>query len=107
RALDAGPAPVGVLVVGDGATALSAQAPGGGLRVSAVAVQERIDAALASADRPALAALDPQVCAAEGVGGRTVWQVAAALVGDRAVAPDLRYAAAPFGVGYTVVTWTP
>ncbi|MFT4088925.1 MAG: hypothetical protein QM658_17560, partial [Gordonia sp. (in: high G+C Gram-positive bacteria)] len=51
--------PVGLLVVGDGANALSRTAPGGGERESAWALQRKIDAALAAADGPALAALDP------------------------------------------------
>lgn len=107
--------PVGVLVVADGATALSPKAPGGGLRDHAVTLQWRIDAALGAADLTALAALDPDACRDAGVGGRPAWQVAAALVaaspcdGEPGRAPhvDVGYAGAPFGVGYTVATWTP
>ncbi|WHU49736.1 hypothetical protein QNM97_12540 [Gordonia sp. L191] len=71
--------PVGLLVVGDGAIALSPKAPGGGERESAVRLQQRIDAALESADLSALAGLDVEECHAEGVGGRVAWQVAAAV----------------------------
>ncbi|MGW0035793.1 hypothetical protein [Gordonia sp. NPDC003376] len=105
--IDSDPAPVGVLVVGDGATALSAKAPGGGLRAEAVALQQDIDGALGSADRGALARLADVDCRAVGVGGRPAWQVAAALVGDRPLRSDVHYADAPFGVGYMVATWTP
>ncbi len=98
---------VGVLVVADGSISLSAKAPGGGLRESAVELQRRIDAAIASADVDALASLSVQECAAEGVGGRPAWQVTAELCRDRQFAAAVTYAAAPFGVGYTVATWTP
>ncbi|QTI71704.1 hypothetical protein J6U32_14720 [Gordonia polyisoprenivorans] len=128
--------PVGLLVVGDGAIALSPKAPGGGERESAVRLQERIDAALESADLSALAGLDVEECHAEGVGGRVAWQVAAAVARaagtHTGVTPaelhppgldaagldaagldaaglnaECLYAAAPFGVGYVVARWTP
>ncbi|MGC5258567.1 hypothetical protein ACPXCG_19675 [Gordonia sp. DT218] len=98
---------IGVLVVGDGAISLSPRAPGGGLRESAVRLQQLIDDALGSADAAALAGLDPEVCVAEGVGGRPAWQVAAALCAGRTMRGELRYARAPFGVGYVVAVWTP
>lgn len=102
--------PIGVLVVGDGAISLSPRAPGGGLDPAAVALQERLDAALGGADLAALAALSPQECADHGVDGRAPWQVAAALVaaslaGRLVKSAETRYAAAPFGVGYTVAVW--
>ncbi|NDZ92540.1 hypothetical protein G3I13_10065 [Streptomyces sp. SID6673] len=99
--------PIGVLVVGDGAISLSPRAPGGGLRETGVRLQQIIDDALGTADVAALAGLDPEVCAAEGVGGRPVWQVAAALCAGRRMHGELRYARAPFGVGYVVAVWTP
>jgi len=104
--LDEGTERVGVLVVGDGSTALTDKAPGGCRRESAVALNDAIVAALGSADTTTLAALDPGTCGAEGVGGRVAWQVAAGLVGDRPVRPALAFADAPFGVGYVVATWT-
>ncbi|WP_055474686.1 hypothetical protein [Gordonia sp. HS-NH1] len=97
---------VGVLVVGDGSTALTDKAPGGGRRESAVELNDAVVVALASADTTALAALDPQECDAEGVGGRVAWQVAAGLVADRPVRAELDFADAPFGVGYVVARWT-
>lgn len=105
--------PVGVLVVADGATALTPSAPGGGQRESAVALQQVIDAALADADLDALAALDPDASAADGVGGRAAWQVLAAACTSTStdvplsVRSDVLYSDAPFGVGYTVAVWTP
>ncbi|MGC4932701.1 hypothetical protein ACLQ3C_03335 [Gordonia sp. DT30] len=97
---------IGVLVVGDGATALSPKAPGGGLRESAVRLQERIDAALANADLGVLGSLDADECRAEGVSGRAAWQVSAALVADIPVRAECLYADAPFGVGYVVARWS-
>ncbi|MBY4569743.1 hypothetical protein ACN95_06855 [Gordonia sihwensis] len=106
---------VGLLVVADGCTALSPGAPGGGERPSAIALQRRIDDALARADTGALAALDADACAAEGVGGRAAWQVLAAACGGPAAdvavsdvaAAEVLYRDAPFGVGYTVAVWSP
>ncbi|MFE0747389.1 hypothetical protein [Gordonia sp. NPDC058843] len=103
--LDASSERVAVLVVGDGSTALTDKAPGGGRRESAVTLTDTIVAALGSADTTILAALDPQTCDAEGVGGRVAWQVAAGLVGDRPARAVLDFADAPFGVGYVVSTW--
>ncbi|MBD0861363.1 hypothetical protein IA539_09065 [Gordonia sp. zg691] len=105
--LDAAGERIGVLVVGDGATALTDKAPGGGRRDSAVALNDTIVAAIGAADTDALAALDPCACDAEGVGGRVAWQVAAAIAGHRAVTASTIYSAAPFGVGYVVATWIP
>ncbi|WP_035718809.1 hypothetical protein [Gordonia shandongensis] len=107
RLLDSATEPIGVLVVADGATALSPSAPGGGERSSAVALQQRWDAALAAADRHALEDLDPVDCRAEGVGGRAAVQVVAGAIGSRAMTACTTYAAAPFGVGYTVCRWEP
>ncbi|MGB3603954.1 hypothetical protein [Gordonia sp. (in: high G+C Gram-positive bacteria)] len=104
--LSATPEPVGVLVVADGSTALSSSAPGGGLRESAVELQQMIDTAIAAADCEAITELDPSACAVEGVGGRAAWQTAAAAC-TTPLAAKVDYCAAPFGVGYTVATWTP
>ncbi|MFC9979899.1 hypothetical protein [Gordonia sp. NPDC127522] len=104
--LDEGSDAVGVLVVGDGSTALTDKAPGGGRRESAVTLNDTIVAALGSADTDTLVALDPAKCDAEGVGGRVAWQVTAGLVGDRPVRAVPDFADAPFGVGYVVATWT-
>ncbi|MGV9714166.1 hypothetical protein ACWDTI_26315 [Gordonia sp. NPDC003424] len=105
--IDADAEPVGVLVVGDGAISLSARAPGGGLRPEAVELQARLDEAVGAGDCGAMAGIDPVACAAEGVGGRPAWQVAAALCADREIKAEMHYAGAPFGVGYVVAAWTP
>ncbi|MFT4044681.1 MAG: hypothetical protein QM673_16095 [Gordonia sp. (in: high G+C Gram-positive bacteria)] len=107
RRIEEAAEPVGVLVVGDGAIALTATAPGGGVRESAVAVQQHIVEAIAAADTRSVAELDVDQCRAEGVAGRAAWQVAAGLVADTPVRADVRYADAPFGVGYIVASWTP
>ncbi|MCF8602820.1 hypothetical protein L5I01_05540 [Gordonia sp. HY442] len=97
--------PIGVLVIADGSTMLSPSAPGGGERESAHRLQSVIDAAVTEGTVGALAALDPQDCEADGVEGRPVFEVLAGLWGDAPADVDLRYAGAPFGVGYTVATW--
>ncbi len=98
---------VGLLVVADGATTLTAGAPGA-FDERAEDVQQRVDDALAAVDTAALASLDPALCAELGVSGRAAWQVAAAVVDavGRPFTGRMRYRAAPYGVGYTVASWT-
>ncbi|MFT3715012.1 MAG: hypothetical protein QM774_03440 [Gordonia sp. (in: high G+C Gram-positive bacteria)] len=97
--------PIGLLVVADGANALHPKAPGGGERESAWVLQRTVDQAVASGDPAGLAGLSVDACRADGVTSRAAWQV---LAGILEVCPmtrvDVHYAAAPFGVGYTVVT---
>lgn len=102
------PERVGLLVVGDGSTALTPKAPGGGRRDSAVALNDAIVAAIGGADTATLAALEAGPCDTEGVGGRVAWQVVAAAVENSgsALVAKTGYADAPFGVGYVVATWT-
>lgn len=103
-----GTAGVGLLVIADGATALSPSAPGGGERESAWAVQRALDAAVAAGDAEGLAALTTADCLDAGVGTRAAWQVLAGILDRLPVGEvDVTYAAAPFGVGYTVATLTP
>ncbi|MGV9673294.1 hypothetical protein ACWDPV_22335 [Gordonia sp. NPDC003504] len=114
-ALDSRAQPIGLLVVGDGAFALTPKSPGGGLREESVRLQRRIEAAMAAGDPDALAALDQDECVAEGIGGRVAWQTAAAAVrasartddpaGAPALTASVEYADAPFGVGYVVARW--
>jgi len=101
--LDMDDAPHGLLVLGDGATTLTAAAPGA-FDDRAQQLQEDIVTALGSADVAALAALDPALCAQLGVGGRVPWQVAAAAVGA-GWRGRLVHHSAPYGVGYTVAVW--
>jgi hypothetical protein len=96
--------PVALLVVGDGANTLGPKAPGGSADGSEE-FQVAIDRALAAGDRGALAALGQPECESYGAAGRGPWQVAAAATQGAALTPELRYAGAPFGVGYTVALW--
>jgi len=98
------PDPLGVLVVADGATALSPSAPGGGERERAWALQRRLDAAVAAGDPAALAGLETEACRAEGLVAAP-WHALAALCGDRPDRVEVHYTGAPFGVGYTVASW--
>lgn len=95
----------GLLVVADGATTLTARAPGSFDR-RAEAVQTSIDDALAAASTAALAELDRTLCAEVGVSGTAVWQTLAGVVGDDPVVSRTYYRGAPFGVGYYAGTWT-
>ncbi len=98
------PEPSALLVVGDGSIHLGDRAPGGGRAVDAVAVQQEIDAALASGEPAAVRALDWDRCARWGAGGRGAWEVAAVCAPGSARAV-VEYSGAPLGVGYNVVTW--
>ncbi|CAM3072776.1 hypothetical protein [Skermania piniformis] len=104
RELDAEPTPHGLLVVADGATTLTARAPGYH-DPRAAAVQAGVTAALGAADRAALAALDPELCAELGITGRAAYQVLAGALPD--AVGSTTYAAAPFGVAYHVGRWEP
>lgn len=100
--------PVGLLVLGEGASMHAA--PGAGR------VDERaglFDAvvrdALANADTGALLGLDGRLAAELGVTGRPGWQVLAGAA-ERAGRPwraELLYSAAPYGVAYHVAVWRP
>ena len=105
--ISADPELIGVLVVADGATALTPKAPGGGRRDSAVELQQRIVDGIGAADVDVLRGLDVAACDAEGVAGRAAWQVVAGLVGDSPMTAKVLYSDAPFGVGYVVAAWTP
>lgn len=98
-AIDAAAEAVGVLIVADGANALTASAPGGHDPQSE-AVQAALDHALATGDATALTRLP------DGPVGRVAYQVLAGLAPhpDGAVALA---AGAPYGVGYFVGTWNP
>ncbi|WP_222683684.1 hypothetical protein [Rhodococcoides corynebacterioides] len=98
---------VGLLVVADGATTLTAGAPGA-FDDRAEGVQQRVDDALDAVDTATLRSLDPALCAELGVSGRAAWQVAATVVEatGRRFTGRTRYRAAPYGVGYTVGSWT-
>lgn len=106
--LDAADGPRGVLVVADGAATLSTTAPGY-LDERAEAVQDRLDRALSTGDRPALLDLEAGLCAELMVTGRAAYQALAGLFAGDAEPPEVteRYRGAPFGVGYFAGLWRP
>ncbi|HKT00116.1 MAG TPA: hypothetical protein VJT31_11340, partial [Rugosimonospora sp.] len=62
--------------------------------------------ALAEVDVAALRALDPVLAAQLMVAGRAPWQVLAGAAGSGAgLSGEVMYAAAPYGVAYTVAVW--
>lgn len=95
--------PVGLLVMGDGATTHTEKAPGH-LDERAGPFDDAVAAALASADTAALARLDPTLGTQLHAAGRAPWQVLAA-VGGR-WSGELLYSQAPYGVAYHVAYWT-
>ncbi|PTR26651.1 hypothetical protein C8K36_105224 [Rhodococcus sp. OK519] len=108
---DASPTPQGLLVVADGANTLTDKAPGA-FDERSVDLQAALDRALADGDAAALAALDPELCAAVGLSGRAAWQVLSAVFGGEAGSGQPRkteslYTGAPYGVGYHVGMWLP
>jgi hypothetical protein len=92
--------PIGVLVVADGATTLTAGAPGG-YRPDDIEVQLALDDALTSGDVAALSRLPGQVV------GRVAFQVLAGLVEPAPRSAKELLRAAPYGVGYFVGVWQP
>lgn len=98
--LDAESADVGVLVVADGASTLSASAPGGD-DPDAPARQDALDDALGAGD----AAVLVDLC--DGAVGRVAYLVLAGLAGPGRWTAHTLYRGAPYGVGYFVGTWTP
>jgi hypothetical protein len=100
--------PIGLLVLGDGASTHAA--PGAG-RVDERAgpFDAAVRDALASADTGALLGLDERLAAELGVTGRPGWQVLAG-VAEWTGTPwhaELLYSAAPYGVAYHVAVWRP
>lgn len=92
--------PVGVLVVADGATTLTAGAPGG-YQPDDIEVQLALDDALASGDVATLSRLPEQVV------GRVAFQVLAGLVEPAPRSAKELHRAAPYGVGYFAGVWQP
>jgi hypothetical protein len=103
--LDALDEPIGLLVIADGATTLTAKAPGS-FHEGAPEVQAKVDRALHTGDADALWALDADLCHDIGMTGRAIWQIAAAAVLPVSSATEL-YSGAPYGVGYFVGLWLP
>ncbi|WP_345699222.1 hypothetical protein [Kitasatospora terrestris] len=95
---------VALLVLGDGSARRSVKAPGY-LDERAEGWDAAVAAALAAADTKALAALDPVLAAELQVDGRAPWQVLAGAAEGAGLGGELRYEAAPYGVGYFVASW--
>ena len=92
--------PVGVLVLADGATALTPSAPGGH-DAAAESAQAILDDALAGGDVAALMQLGAWIA------GRVAYQVLAGLAELRQWDATELARGAPYGVGYFVGTWAP
>ncbi len=98
---------VGLLVMGDGSACRNLKAPGY-LDPRAEAFDAAVTKALAAADPAALLSLDPALAEELMVAGRAPWQVlAGAAAGDRPWHGEVRYDGAPYGVQYTVASWSP
>lgn len=69
------------------------------------ALDDAVAEALGAGDAAALSGLDGQQAADLGAAGRAAWQVLAGAVAGAPVEAEIRYAAAPFGVGYHVARW--
>ena len=95
---------VALLVMGDGSARHTEKAPGY-LDPRAAPYDVRIAAALGSADTSALLALDPAEADDLLVAGRAPWQVLAGAAQGGTLRPEGALFAAPYGVGYHVVTW--
>ncbi len=96
---------VALLAMGDGSACHGPKAPGYA-DARADAYHRGVVAALGGADAGALLALDPGLSAELRVAGRAPWQVLAGAAGG-GWRGEVRYDAAPYGVGYVVVTWSP
>lgn len=99
--------PWALLVMGDGSACRGEKSPGYD-DPRAQAYDERVAAALATADTEALLNLDPVLSAELKVAGRAPWQVlaAAARASGAAWRGDLSYSGAPYGVSYFVAGWS-
>ncbi|MCW2599086.1 MAG: hypothetical protein JWM02_915 [Frankiales bacterium] len=105
----------GLLVVGDGSARRTEKAPGH-FDERAESFDRQIENAFAAGDPDLLAALDRELAEDLMVGGLTSWRAAASAarhqMGPGGCAPlgwsgQVHLAAAPYGVGYFVASWTP
>ncbi len=96
---------VALLAMGDGSACHGPKAPGYA-DPRADAYHRGVVAALGGADAGALLALEPGLSAELRVAGRAAWQVLAGAAGG-GWRGEVRYDAAPYGVGYVVATWSP
>ncbi|ADI06447.1 hypothetical protein SBI_03326 [Streptomyces bingchenggensis BCW-1] len=96
---------VALLVMGDGSACRSLKAPGY-LDERAAGFDADVARALGAADVGALAALDEELAAELKAAGRAPLQVLAGAGEGAALKGELRYEAAPYGVGYFVAMWS-
>jgi hypothetical protein len=96
--------PWALLAMGDGTACRGTSAPGYD-DPRALAYDEAVERALATADLEALRDLDPGLSAELMVAGRAPWQVLAAAARGGAWRASLEYSDAPYGVAYFVATW--
>ncbi|MEV4710127.1 class III extradiol dioxygenase subunit B-like domain-containing protein [Micromonospora sp. NPDC049374] len=98
--------PWALLVMGDGSACRGEKAPGYA-DPRAEAYDETVARALADADGDALLGLDADLSAQLKAAGRAPWQVlaGAARAAGGQWRGELRYHAAPYGVGYLVANW--
>jgi hypothetical protein len=102
--LASGPGRVALLCMGDGSARRSEKAPGW-FDDRAEPFDRSVAAALGSADRDALLELDAALAIELMAAGRASWQVLAGASAGGTWRARLRYADAPFGVGYVVASW--
>jgi hypothetical protein len=95
---------VALLAMGDGSARRTLKAPGH-LDPAAEPFDAAVAKALRSGDAAGLAALDADEGERLLAAGVPTWRAVGRLVGDRSVEASLRYADAPFGVGYLVAGW--
>jgi hypothetical protein len=96
-----------LLVMGDGSARRSVAAPGY-LDPRAAGYDAGVATALRDADAARLRSLDPALGAELLVAGVAPWRLAGHVAGAAGpLAGDVRYDAAPYGVGYLVAAWGP
>ncbi|MGW3835463.1 class III extradiol dioxygenase subunit B-like domain-containing protein [Streptomyces microflavus] len=96
---------VALLVMGDGSACRTLKAPGY-LDERAEAFDALATAALGSADLAALDALDATLAYDLKAAGRAPWQLLSGAARGAGLGGRLLYEDAPYGVGYTVATWS-
>jgi hypothetical protein len=94
----------GLLVMGDGSARRVAASPGA-LDPRGVPFDDAVAAALGSGEPARLSALDASLGAEVMAAGTPAWRAAGALLDGARYGATLRYAQAPYGVGYFVASW--
>lgn len=99
------PGTVGVLAMGDGSARRTVKAPGY-VDPAAGPFDAAVADALARGDAAALAALDEEEGRRLLAAGVPTWRAVGSALGGRRIEARLRYAEAPYGVGYLVADWS-